>query len=54
MFFSVSNTIESDSMIIDKTIDTTTAASPSVSKSPQTNLFPIFTNQKSLPSNFIW
>lgn len=41
-------------MIIDKTIDTTTAASPSVvSKSPQTNLFSVFTNQKSSQSNFI-
>lgn len=41
-------------MITDKTIDSSTAASPSVSESPQTNLFPVFTNQKSLPTNVIW
>lgn len=51
--FSVSNIIDSN-MVIDETVDTTSNdASVIENDSPQTKLFPIFTNQTPSPNHIV-
>jgi len=55
IFFSVSDTIESNKMVLDESIDSSNNASDIVvNESPQTKLFSIFTNQTPPASYAAW
>jgi len=50
----VSSTFELNNIVIDESIDTSNDASVVINESPQTKLFPIFTNQTPSPSHVAW
>lgn len=41
-------------MVLDESVDTSNDTSVILNESPQTKLFPIFTNQTSSPSHVAW
>lgn len=52
--FRVSSTFKLNNMVLDKLIDTSNDAPVILNESPQTKLFPIFTNQTPSPSHVAW